>query len=505
MNESIWLKDAKTFYPTCSNHQVCDVLIIGAGLTGITTAYYLSRETSDVIVVEADIVGNGASGRNTGKVSSQHDIIYHKLINKLGIEKAKAYYTSNKEAIESIENIIKDEHIECDYTKCSSYLYTVNISEIEILKDEFQACLDLNIPCKYVEKCELPYPIKGAILFYDQSKYNPYKYLKGICKILDKTDIKIYEHSPIKEVKRDNGRYLAYGNGFEIEAKRIVLATQFPFIDDKNFYFSRLFPETSYLCCGETKKDINNTFLQMEKPHFTLSSFMMDHKKMLIAGGYPHKPGHDDKPHHQLITSHVQSVFQIKNVTFSWSTQDYMPVDDIAMIGRIHRNDDTLLFASGFRKWGNTQSNIAAKTLTAILIGQDSPYIEMYDPHRTSSFLNTYGLKENLSILTSLISGKFKFNDFHVPPKNTASIFQHNGNTYGMYRDEFDGFHVVNIKCPHMGCTLIFHEEEKSWDCPCHGSRFDADGKIIKGPASYSLSSFEEETKINPHIFMKKD
>lgn len=500
MKESYWIQKQKnkTSYLKLSKETKTHIAIIGGGLTGITTAYFLAQAKEDVMLLEADQLCYGASGRNTGKVSAQHGLIYHDLINRYDKAMAKQYYAANAEALKTIKSIIDTHQIDCGFAYCDSVLYTKNSLHISQLQDEYQAYLDIHIPCEYLNASKTDFPYEAALAMKQQARFDPYAYGTALADITHKMGIPIYEHSPVQEVIKTDQGYRLTINDLYVYADIVIFATQFPFLDYGNFYFTRMYSQQETIAYAKLKEKQNlDMMLSIDE---YVQSFNIDEDILLYAGN-EHKSGQPQRKSQQEFAYELPSIFSIDHLISTWSSQDYMTFDKLPMIGKLDKNNDTMLFASGFNKWGNTTSCIAAKLLCARVLQRDSIYRMLYSPQRLSNIFSLPFVKENANVALAFIKSKMQSSTDTIPDKLNADIMELDGHKYGVYRDEEDNLHIVDIICPHLGCTLHFNKEDKSWDCPCHGSRFSYKGDIIKGPASHKLNTLDEKhNSINPHI-----
>lgn len=498
MNDSTWIKEV-TYkkYPKVEKELYTDILIIGAGLTGLSLAYYVSNTTSDVIIVESDIIGTGASGRNTCKISVQQETIYQELIKKHGYEKAKLYYQSQVEAIDSIEAIVKEYQIECDFMRCDSYIFTQTEQNLAKLQDEYQACIDLNIPVSYVHEWEFPIPFIEGIKCTNQAKFQPVKYMIGLGDVLTKRNIAIYEHSPVKTILEKDNEYIALINNCKIHAKRIVQATQFPFYDLHQFMFSRVHPSMNSLASTKLSIELPHAMLiNIDEPLQSYNTI----NQTFVVGGNEHRVGvaihHPDAFLHE-----AQKTFHIESFDNIWTSQDYQSFDHLPMIGKLQSSNSAIYIATAYQKWGNTNSNVAAKLLCAYLLQEDSQYMELFNPHRITSLFVLDFVKENLDIAYQFIKSKFKDPDESYPLIGEGKIIMIDQHPFGVYHDEQDEIFIIDVTCPHLGCTCVFNHIDKTWDCPCHASRYTYKGEVIKGPSTHKLNTYGEGLNpIDPHI-----
>lgn len=501
MNESYWIKAKKEVkhYPAIEKEMDANIVIIGGGLCGLTSAYYLSHIEDDIMVIEADRIGSGASGRNTGKITCQHGLLYKDLIAHHGIEKASQYYKANNEAIDSIARIVKSAQIDCAFERCDSLMYTNDPAKIQDYKDEYQAYLDLEIPCTYVENTPYPFPIEAGLIMHQQAKYDPYAYLLGLTKLIEQANISIFEESPVTEmVKEEDGTYtLLLKNRQKVHANKVILATQFPIFDHGHFYFARMYCEQSTILYTPYKSDQQMMAICTDEIMHSYSTMKDD----LLIGGNNYKSGQHKDAYLDQMKDDAIKLFKLQDTPTHWSSSDYISFDHIPLIGKLDKHDDRVLFASGFSKWGNTTSNVAAKLLCAHILLYRIPYRSLFSPQRYVNIFSAPFVKENLNVAYEYIKGKLKPEDNEYPHKKEAKRMQIDGHLYGVYRDEKDDLFIVDITCPHLGCICNFNAVDKTWDCPCHGSRFSYTGEVIKGPATKRLHPYSEGLNtIDPHI-----
>lgn len=501
MHSSTWINEIKRKnFPAVEDELTTDVLIIGAGLTGLTLGYYLSNAMSDFIIVESDEIGSGASGRNTCKICVQQETIYQELIKKHGYETARQYYQSQLEAIDSIEEIVQKHQIDCDFMRCSSYIFTQQEDNLIKLQDEYQACLDLNIPVTYVHEWDFPISFIEGIKCENQAKFQPVKYMMGLATILSEKNIAIYEHSPVKTIVENEDGYVVIVNNRKIHAKRIVQATQIPFYDRHQFIFSRMHPSINSLATANIDTSIpQDMLINIDDPLQSYNTIGTD-KRHLVIGGNEHRVGQPIQ-NEEAFLHEAQKAFHLKTIDNCWTSQDYQSFDALPMIGKLQSSNSSLYIATAFNKWGNTNSNVAAKLLCAYLLQQESQYMHLFNPHRMSSLFALNFVKENIEIAYEFIKGKFKDPDDSYPETGQAKIIMIDQHPYGVYRDEQAELFIVDVTCPHLGCTCVFNHEDKTWDCPCHASRYSYKGEVIKGPSTHKLNAYGEGfNPIDPHI-----
>ena len=505
MNQSYWLdRQAAKQYAPLSSDQHVHTLIVGAGLTGLTTAYYLSAQTTNIAVVEADTIGYGTSGRNTGKISFQHGAIYHKLIQTHGIEAAKAYYTAQQEAMESIHAIICEHHFTLHYERCDAFLYTNQSDNIEIIRQEYEAYQNLGIPAQYCEQSGFPIPFLAGIRINDQAGYDPYAYMLGLSDVLDARGIALYEHSPVNVVEKDGSGWKVSVNNHTIYAQNIVSATMTPILDGFSFFFAKTYPSLSHLALLEVSHPLQREMLYcIDDP---MRSYHGIQANQLLCGGYAHGAGEEDAQAYQAWLQSLYQTWDTQPSKWVWDSQDLISYDHLPLIGSLSDTHPNFLIACGYGKWGNTNANVAAKLLCAILLHQESPYAELFSPSRLTAFTKGKCLRMNIKTAMTLLKSQFPaVSDAPLQVQEGKCILIE-GHPYGMYLDEHNELYIVDIRCPHMGCVCSFNQVDHTWDCPCHGSRFGYDGRIIKGPAQSALHEHHDNqhNHVDPKLFISK-
>ncbi|MBQ8546549.1 MAG: FAD-dependent oxidoreductase [Clostridia bacterium] len=429
--KSIWENDIEfPQFPTLNCDTECDVLIIGGGIAGILCAYMLNSAGVDYILLESDRICNKATSLTTAKITSLHGFIYSRLIKEFGIDIARLYYEANEEAIAEYKKIVKN--IDCDFEICDSYIYS--ISDTIKIQKEYDALKKLNIKCELTKTCELPFKIAGAIKFSSQASFNPLKFLSEIAK-----DLKIYEHSQVKKI----GKNFAYTDKAQVKANKIIFATHFPFWDLHGFYFAKMYQEKSYAIAFKSTKKIKNMYID-DMSELSVRRY----NDYLILGGQKHRTGKKSGGWEEL-TSLKEKYFPGNEIEYRWATEDTITLDGVPYIGKYSAFSKDTYVITGFNKWGMTSSMIGAKLLCDIIIGKENKYEKLFSPQR--SILRKQLFVNLFETTTNLLS-------FSVP------------------------------RCTHLGCKLVWNKNERTWDCPCHGSKFAENGSVLNGPANKNLN-----------------
>lgn len=486
---SYWVDSTeKTNFKRLSSNLSTDVCIIGGGITGIATAYMLKNSGLDITLLEATNIGMGVTANTTAKITSQHDLFYDYLIKSYDIDTAKKYLDSNEEALHTIENIIKTENINCDFEHQNAYVYTCQKDFIQKIKDEASAVKSLGFDAKLVTETSLPFNIKAGICFPNQAKFHPRKYILGLLPALTNTNI--FENSKVTNIKLKNGSYQVFANGHTVNCKYLVLACHYPIKNFPGMYFLKMYQDKSYVIAVDTKKPLfDGVYISAEEP---VTSFRTANN-LLLVGGSGHKTGINnidlDKSYINL-ENYIKSIYPDAEVKYRWTTEDCVSLDKIPYIGRFSKLFNHIYVATGYKKWGMTTSHVAAKIISDDILGKGNKYASIYSATRLQPIKNSKAFGNILNqTVYSLAINKMKKPklDYSEIKNNCGGIVNYKGKKIGLYKDENGKMYAVKPYCSHLGCELSWNNLEKTWDCPCHGSRFDYTGKAIAEPTTKDL------------------
>lgn len=489
-------------FPTFSklDHDIeTDVAIVGGGITGITTAYLLSKEGINVVLIDAGEILNGTTGHTTAKITAQHGLIYDQLIKDIGAEKAKLYYEANIEAMEFVIRTAAELEIDCDLTREDAYVYAGTEEYVGKVQDELRAYQKLGIPGDYTETIPFPIPCKAAVIMKHQAQFHPLKYLTALIPQITNANGKIFEHTTAMKIEDGDRPKVVTRDGQTISCNYVISASHFPFNDEMGFYFARMHAERSYVLGIKAENEYpGGMYISAESPTRSLRYTDLDGEKLILVGGESHKTGQGISmfEHYEALEEFSEQVLGIKEIPYRWSTQDMVPVDKIPYVGQATENHPNIFVATGYAKWGMTNSTAAANLLKDLILEQPNRYEELYSPSR---FYTKPGmkniLKDNIDVAKHLIQGKFSMVQQNPEDlgNDEAAIVKINGNKAGCYRDHEGQLHVVDSTCTHMGCEVEWNSGERSWDCPCHGSRFSISGEVLEGPAVEPLKKVDLE------------
>lgn len=424
---SVWTQtaDLPRFKPLQTDLKT-DVLIIGGGMAGLLCAFHLSRAGVDYALVEADRICSGITKNTTAKITSQHGLIYDKLIRTFGRGKAQLYLEANQTALEQYRIICQN--MDCEFEEKDSFVYSFSRQEID---KELAALFQVGFHAEFVSELPLPFSVAGAVRFPKQAQFHPLKFAAAVSKNLN-----IFEQTKVLELLPGK----AVTSGGTISAEKMIIATHFPILNKHGGYFLKLYQNRSYVMALENAPEIDGMYINGQEKGLSFRNY----DGLLLLGGGGHRTGKKGGGWREL-EHFVHQYYPDARETARWATQDCMSLDGVPYIGQYSKTTPNLYVATGFNKWGMTSSMAAALLLRDIVLGRDNPYKELFSPSRTvlRPQLLFNGMESVLGLLTPTVP-----------------------------------------RCPHMGCALKYNAQERSWDCPCHGSRFGKDGMLIDGPAT---------------------
>lgn len=428
MKKSVWTDSIEIpQFDSLNGDRKTDVLIIGGGLCGLLCAYFLQRAEIDYILVEGDRIAKGITKNTTAKITFLHGLVYSNIINSIGKEKAQMYLNANKAALQEYEKMCGS--MDCDFEKKSAYTYSMkNRQKIE---NEVHALHRLGINAEFTDDLELPFKTAGAVRVDNQAQFNPLKFIAEISK-----ELHIYEKTFIRDITP----HTAIADNGKITADKIIVTTHFPFINKHGNYYLKLYQHRSYAAAFENAQEMEGMYVDEYNKGMSFRSY----KNLLFIGGGGHRTGKKGGNWNEIY-DFAKRYYPDSTEKYSWAAQDCMSLDKIPYIGLYSKRTPDLYVASGFNKWGITSSMAAAMILTDMVRGKKSEFAEVFSPQRSilKPQLAVNGFEAVMNLLTPT-------------PK----------------------------RCPHLGCALKWNRAEHTWDCPCHGSRFEESGKLIDNPST---------------------
>lgn len=431
--KSVWSDTSKRpCFESLDQEINTDVLIIGGGMAGINCAYMLKAAGVECVLVEADVIGSGATKNTTAKITVQHGLIYDDLITKFGAPKAQTYLDANRMALGKYRQLC--ENIDCDFEEKDSFVYTLN--DTDKIEKERRALLSLGYPAEVTNEIPLPLEIAGAIKCSHQAQFNPLKFIAAMAE-----NLCIYEHTPVFEI--DGHTAMTGGGKGKITAKKIIVASHFPFLKWSGAYFLKMFQHRSYVIALENAPDVQGMYVDEAQTGYSFRNY----NDLLLIGGGAHRTGKLGGGWAELEAFAGEN-YPDAPIKYHWAAQDCMTLDDVPYIGAYSRHSPDIYVASGFNKWGMTNSMVAAMLLTDGICGKENEFAPVFSPSR------------------SILHPQLAVNAFEA----SANLLM-----------------ISPKRCTHMGCALKWNAAEHTWDCPCHGSRFTQEGTLIDGPTMKNM------------------
>ena len=502
-NESWWVASTDaTHYPALPAEGIdADVAVLGGGIAGLTTAYALAREGRSVVVVEAGRIAEGVSGYTTAKVSVGHNLVYADLADRFDAQTAESYAHSQNEALVWLCETVEREGIDCDLERCPGLVYTESADERESIEQEVDAARAAGLPVELTTSSPLPYDIVAGVQYADQAQFHPRRYLLALAERIVALGGQVFESTRALDVDSGEQPCIVRTEHGEVRAREVVVATHYPFLD-RGLLFARLAPYRDVVVAFDIAADDDPGVIAISDgseeggTHSVRTAPYRNGRRLLIVTGGQYKTGQSDAVEEQYdeLAAWAKDRFGVGDPVHRWSTQDTSSVDRMPYIGKLPLSGDHVWVATGFSAWGMTGGTMAGLLLTDLLQGRDNPWSKVYDPSRkdvrasASKFVH-----ENVNVAKELVQGQFRVDigDVSELEPGQAGILRGPDGRTAAYRDDAGVVHAVSARCTHLGCTVRFNDAEKSWDCPCHGSRFGIDGAVLHGPAVTPLHTVE--------------
>jgi len=431
--ESLWEQTSgHTGFCHLEQDAKTDVLIIGGGIAGVLCAYLLHQAGVLYLLLEAETIGGGITKNTTAKITSQHGLIYDKLIRKFGAGQAKQYLDANEAALQKYRELCRG--MDCDFEEKTAYVYSLN--DRRKIERELDALEKLGVPGEFTDRLPLPFPVAGAVRYPNQAQFHPLKWIAAISKSLH-----ICEHTPVRELIGTT----AVTDSGKVAAKAVIVATHFPFLNKHGSYFLKLYQHRSYVIALENAPDVDGMYVDEAQEGMSFRNA----RDLLLVGGGGHRTGKRGGAWREL-REFARRYYPGATEKYQWATQDCMSLDGVPYIGPYSSSTSNLYVATGFNKWGMTSSMVSAMLLSDLVQGKTNPFAEVFSPSRT------------------VLRPQLVVNGFEAAVGLLAPTTK---------------------RCPHMGCALKWNSQEHTWDCPCHGSRFTKKGKCIDNPATGDLTS----------------
>lgn len=488
MTQSLWkAKAEKTNYPSLKGNISVDIAIVGGGITGITSAYLLAKAGKKVAVLESHELAGGTTGNSTGNLYSMVDKRLHHIQSKWDEDTAATVVRSRSAAVNLVEDLVREHQIDCDFKRVPWYLFSETSEKDETIEKELANAKEYGLAMEELRELPLPVPVSRAIKVEGQAQFNPAAFVRGLAKEINPGNCQIYENTAVHHIKKGEELILSTPAG-TVTAKKVILATHSP----KGIYGvqTAIYPYREYAVAARLNSgdypegiywDTEATF------HSSMRSYKNDTGNYMVVLGGHHKVGQEDQYHEYFkrLEQHTRNLFDVSEIEFKWSAQHYKPADGLPYIGE--SGDDNIYFATGFSTDGLTYGVLSAMIFKDLLQGRENEYAKIYKAGRftpTKSAKNF--IKENINVAKQYlkdIPGKAEAEHFLEVRPGEGKVVDVDKEKWAVYRDETGNLQCHSAVCTHMDCIVDWNDAEKSWDCPCHGSRFEVTGEVIEGPA----------------------
>lgn len=479
-----------------------DVLIVGGGVTGITTALQLQSSGLQCVVAEAHNLCFGTTGGTTAHLNTFFDTGYDQIEKKFGEDAAQLVAKATNQALDLYRSNIEEYNIDCGYQQKDGYLYSQDEKQTEELDKIFNASARAGVDVAYTDRIPVPIEFQKAIVYHEQANVHASRYVYALARAFEEKGGIILQNCMVNEVKGDNMLEAETSQG-SIKARSLIWATHIP--PGINLLHFRCAPYRSYAMAVSLHDEAypDGLAYDMHDPYHYYRTQIIDGKSYLIVGGEDHKTAHEENTEgcFNKLEAHVRQCFKVKEVAFKWSSQYFEPADGLAYIGHLPGNPGNVFVATGYGGNGMTYSHISALLLTGLITKGESEYAKLFDPDRlkpVAGFANF--VKENLDVVKEFIGkrlSKEKLQGLADLAAGEGRLVKYEGKFLALYKDEDGEIHAVSPVCPHAKCSVGWNSAEKSWDCPCHGSRFGIDGEVLTGPSILPLELVEIEQLIH--------
>lgn len=492
---SVWLATTpETDYETLTGGTGAETVVIGGGIAGFTTATVLAEAGEDVILIERDRIGGGVTGHTTAKVTTQHSLMYASLVENHGHTRARQYAEANKAGMEFVAERVDEHDVECDFERLPAYTFTQSADELEKIHEEVTAARNVGLPASFAETVPFADAV-GAIKFENQAEFNPRRYLLALAEAFVDAGGRIFERTRAKGVDGGSSPRVETEQG-AITAENVVVATHFPILDRAG-YFARQYPKRSYvLAVRASDPPTRGMYYRSSTPYLSVRTAEIDGETLTLVGGQNHKTGQSGSTadRYRRLELMARDHFNVESVEYRWSTQDYVSVDGIPYIGRLGPLERNVYVATGFAGWGMTNGTAAGLMLADAIRGQSNPWLDAFDPLRATIRASASEFVEENANVAKRFGGDWmhglQSGDVRDLERDAAMVRRYDDDVLGVYRDDDGDLHAVDAVCPHLGCLVQWNDGERTWDCPCHGSRFGIEGDVINGPANEDLPTY---------------
>src|SRR5690625_268395 len=495
---SLWLDTTpETSFPVQDGTDSVDVAVVGGGIAGLLTAYRLKQAGLSVAVIEARRIVHGVTGNTTAKLTAQHNLIYSRLLRSFGEEQTRAYAQANQQAITTVRDLASEHGIDCDFQEADACVYTTDPAELSSFEAEVSACQRVGLPASLVTEAPVPFNVAAAALMRDQARFHPRKFLLGLSELIPGDGSHVFERTRVVRIE-DGEPCTVTTEWGTVRAGKVVVASHYP-LGDRGTYTLRLKPKRTPVLGVLTQRPVpeglERSLLISIEPMYSLRTHPWRGQQMLLVGGKAHKTGQADTVRLYIeLEQWAREQFGPLQVIYRWSTQDNVTPDGVPYTGRAGRAPGNIYVTTGYGGWGMTNAVVSAGLLHDLITGGDNELARMYAPGRIK--LDGLGqiMREGLDSTAHLIGDRFNSVRPEDIPPGSGGVIKEGVKPVALYRAEDGTEHRRSAICTHLGCVVAWNEAEKSWDCPCHGSRFSARGRMLQTPAIEDLAEINEDS-----------
>jgi glycine/D-amino acid oxidase-like deaminating enzyme/nitrite reductase/ring-hydroxylating ferredoxin subunit len=500
-SESYWIESTDpTSYPQLTDDLAVDVVVVGAGIAGVSTAWELTKAGRSVALLEADRVLTGVTGHTTAKLSALHTLIYAHLRSSFGADGARAYAESQQAAIEHVAQVSDQLHIDCDLERVPAFTYVESPDRLDEIHAEVEAAVEAGLLASFVTDTDLPFPVAGAIRVEQQAQFHPRKYLLALAADLTRNGGLIFERSRVVNLDEGDPCRVTTEHGVTVTARDVVVSTHYP-VFDRAGLFTRLKPHRELVVAGPLPADLDphGTYITPEQSTRSVRTApYRDGERLLIVTGESFTPGQGDvAPRFERLAGWARDRFPGTEIRYRWATQDNETTDRVPYVGPFHLGAAHTYVAAGFGGWGMATGVMAGRLLAQTITGEDAPWAKLYDPRRLNPLREAVPIAKLQATVARHFVGD-RLRSSHVDSVDeiapgSGEVLRLHGERSAVYRDDDGTLTAVSATCTHLGCVVHFNDAERAWECPCHGSRFGVDGSVLHGPATRPLERRDVE------------
>jgi glycine/D-amino acid oxidase-like deaminating enzyme/nitrite reductase/ring-hydroxylating ferredoxin subunit len=490
-HESLWIEEEPgTTAPVLREDKTVDTAVVGGGICGITAAANLVEAGRSVALLEAGRIVQGVTGHTTAKLTAQHGLIYDHLVSTFGEEKAQQYADANQAAIEAVADRVGRHGIECNFRRASAYTYVRDEGRVDEVRREVDAARSLGLPASFVEDPPLPFDVAAAVRFDDQAYFHPRRYLLALTERVDEGQSVVHERTPALELE-DGDPCTIEAESHTVTADEVVVATHFP-VFDRAGYFARMRPKKSYVLATRLEGDQPlGMHYRDADPIFSIRPRAGRDEDLVLFTGQNHRTGDaDEAERYRRLKQQVRQRFAVAAIEYRWSTQDFVSFDQVPFVGKLGPGSENVYTATGFGGWGMTNGVAAGRIIADAVLGRDPDNMDVFSTSRLRGTSPRSFLAHNVHAAKAFVADRVR--RLAKPrgielAEGEGKVVKVDGEPVAAHRDDDGELHTLSAIGTHMGCEVKWNDGDETWDCPCHGSRFDSEGNVVDGPAIEGL------------------